>query len=143
MSGFIKVVAGRLRVRSFTPMLLLPGGHNVAQLEKDVEISANDLAANATGSNKSQVLTLGPTLGNLHEIETANSDAGGAFFDLLSPPYSIEDGTRPCRYYQVSPTERPPDNSSNSTKKLFDLTEITEPDFACASIDCRELFSGR
>jgi hypothetical protein len=93
--GFIRVLRGRLRIRSFS------------WLDEDVErrlANNNEQGLRPTVYEGEQILTphdsvamLSPLKGNVHEV-IADSD-NTAFFDLLIPGYSDE---LPCLFYRLS-----------------------------------------
>ncbi|XP_053619742.1 2-aminoethanethiol dioxygenase [Plodia interpunctella] len=115
MHGLLKVIAGAVRIRSFTEYPLKEAvneldfaaraKHEAARLAQGfhkrrrlfAKVSQNKIcAANAS------TCILTPTISNYHEIEALEMPA--AFFDILSPPYDtlIKDiGPRRCRYYDV------------------------------------------
>ena len=57
---------------------------------------------------------LKPTLGNIHKFVA--SDEGACILDIIMPPYTDDEGMRPCRYYEYR------DCSENNDVTLY-LTE--------------------
>ena len=88
MTVWLKVLCGRLRVRSFD---WIKDGEKQPEEAPRLARSISDLEVDA--SSRPQVLE--PKFSNLHEI-VALEDA--AFLDVFSPYYSDE---HPCTYYRV------------------------------------------
>lgn len=100
MYGLIKVLAGTLKISSFTVRTDLDSFGDkdklyppVMTIEKHPEIIAD---------NTSKSCTLEPFKRNLHEIESLGEPS--AFLDVLSPPYETyipNIGPRKCTYFKI------------------------------------------
>lgn len=137
MHGLLKVIAGAVRIRSFSEYPLTERV-DMAEFERRAVQEAARLAQGVHKYRKlfAQITTdticrqnastcvLTPTISNYHEIEALEMPA--AFFDILAPPYNtlIEGiGPRHCRYYQVS---------NEVSTNVVELNEVAVPEcFHC------------
>ncbi len=87
MTGLLRVLTGRLVVRSFDWVRQTEDG-GIARLTDRREITPDD-----------DVLVLYPDAGNLHEVVAAEESA---FLDVFFPYYSSD---RPCTYYSLEEIE--------------------------------------
>lgn len=108
MHGLLKVVSGRLRVNSYSPI------SNNRQ-DGDLLVTADELRVLESHSETS---ILFPEVSNYHELTALNGPA--AFFDILSPPYS-DTNDRHCSFYKKLVV----DNSSE--RKIIRLEQIEVP----------------
>ncbi|CAH0401645.1 unnamed protein product [Chilo suppressalis] len=116
MHGLLKVIAGAVRIRSFSEYPLKEAAneidfaarakHEAARLAHGVHKRRRLFAKvsnDSVCSANAHTCVLTPTVSNYHEIEALEMPA--AFFDILAPPYDtlIEGiGPRRCRYYHVA-----------------------------------------
>lgn len=101
MYGLIKVLAGTVRLKSFSVQY-----SELDQFELGHSLYPPIITAECTGkelvNSASSCCTLEPTKSNLHEIESVDGPA--AFLDILSPPYETDipnKGPRKCSYFKV------------------------------------------
>lgn len=85
MTGFIKVLHGRIRVRTYSKIGASKDGQQPAFKMSESVLSRRSYP---------QVVT--PTMGNIHSIEYERGEGYAAFLDILSPPYDDDVG---CNYY--------------------------------------------
>ncbi|XP_014370699.2 2-aminoethanethiol dioxygenase [Papilio machaon] len=140
MHGLLKVIAGAVRIRSFTEFPLkeavneidfaIRAKHEAARIAHGIHRRRRLFATISQDSicaANSETCVLTPTISNYHEIEALEMPA--AFFDILSPPYDtlIEDiGPRRCRYYYVA---------NEISNNLVELQETKVPDcFYCDQV---------
>lgn len=137
MYGFIKVIFGRIRVRSYSEIKDNASAKTVGISDKR-RIVKVEMLEEFEASQNSPAAMLTPKEGNFHSITSIGGPA--AFLDLLSPPYDYRTGQRICRYYsEMEPSEVIPhgDGDKLSTSYRF-LIEIDEPDdFQCDSFEYR------
>uniref|UniRef100_A0A1Y1JVC2 2-aminoethanethiol dioxygenase n=1 Tax=Photinus pyralis TaxID=7054 RepID=A0A1Y1JVC2_PHOPY len=118
MYGLIKVIAGTIRITSFSLYTeLLSENQHKNRLESDSVMAERNLEMVADAS--SEPCMLDPNKGNLHEIESVGGPA--AFLDVLSPPYRTPitgNGPRLCTYYKVIKEMEP---------HIFKLEKIEAP----------------
>ncbi|KAJ0170798.1 hypothetical protein K1T71_013570 [Dendrolimus kikuchii] len=116
MHGLLKVVAGAVKIRSFSEYPLkeavneidfaVRAKHEAARIAQGIHKRRRlfaKVSSDRVCSENSATCMLSPTISNYHEIEALELPA--AFFDILSPPYDtlIEGiGPRRCRYYTVA-----------------------------------------
>ncbi|KAI6217860.1 Protein xylosyltransferase [Aphelenchoides fujianensis] len=93
--GFIRVLRGRLRIRSFSwtndPQAATARGDGLWRATFEGE-----RVLGADGNEADSVAVLTPRVGNVHEVEALHD--GTAFFDLLVPGYT---NVVDCHYYEV------------------------------------------
>ncbi|XP_041985341.1 2-aminoethanethiol dioxygenase [Aricia agestis] len=133
MHGLLKVIAGAVRIRSFTeyPLTIAQNTIDFATrakfeaariangIHKRRRLFAEITQQNVCKANSGTCL-LTPTVSNFHEIEALDMPA--AFFDILAPPYDTR-GPRKCRYYYVA---------NEISTNLVELQEMSVPDcFVC------------
>lgn len=96
MHGIIKVLHGRLRIRSLTIL----GKEYLSKAPKAVRSTRGLIATlqhqDTVISTADEPCMLYPSEGNLHEIISVDGPA--AFLDVLAPPYREEE--RDCHYYE-------------------------------------------
>jgi len=99
MHGFVKVVHGKIRVRSFTQVpRAIP--QDILQQRRDQKnsIIAVKFMGETVFDQDSPAAILTPSEENFHSISSVGGPA--AFVDLLSPPYDHVRKTRICSYYE-------------------------------------------
>lgn len=99
MYGMIKVLAGQIRVQSYT-LLDEPGKIIDDHNPKNTVMSALRMPESMLSKISSPV-TLSPEIRNVHEIECICGEPGtdyAAFLDILSPPYPDEES---CHYFKA------------------------------------------
>jgi len=86
MTGFIKVLHGRIRVKTYSKIGTSKDGRQPAFKMGESVLSRRSYP---------QVVT--PNMGNIHSIEYERGEGYAAFLDILSPPYDDDVG---CNYYR-------------------------------------------
>lgn len=128
MHGLLKVIAGAVKIESFT-----------------METSVDDIIEPNTGytaikhagkvaKDTDDACVLTPWERNLHEISCVEGPA--AFLDILSPPYDVDEfgrGTRPCTFFRVTGSLRTTENDDKLDKVRLESTE-SPPDFFSRSL---------
>ncbi|CAH0555495.1 unnamed protein product [Brassicogethes aeneus] len=109
MFGLIKVISGKIKVRSFSMVQNETGGSKgffKKTFFKDSVLKSNVVVVEKCDDiildKNSESCILEPDIKNLHEIESVDGPA--AFIDILSPPYDTEIplvGPRKCNYYST------------------------------------------
>lgn len=115
MYGLIKVIAGRLKISSFSIQTELNKNSDKMYPDELLVEKHPDIIADPS----SQTCVLEPESKNLHEIESMEEPA--AFLDILSPPYETpmpQFGPRKCTYFKIIKQLSP---------KLFNVSEIPTP----------------
>ena len=119
MKGILKVIAGTLKIQSFTKISEVENGKILVSPDEPKTL---DYKSNST--------ILDEKTSNYHEITAL--DGVAAFFDVLSPPYSdIEDQTpdsRHCSFYRKILED-------NGERKIIKLEQIECPShYYCDSV---------
>jgi len=139
MFGFVKVLFGKVRVRSYTEVLVDPPNDLLRiSHERDRRIVTVKLANEFEANQDSPATVLTPSECNFHSISSVDGPA--AFLDLLSPPYDYKTRQRICHYYsEISPESCSSDGIRSTTNSDFlYLIEKDEPeDFYCDSAKYR------
>ncbi|XP_055532154.1 2-aminoethanethiol dioxygenase [Wyeomyia smithii] len=124
MHGLLRVVAGTVKIQSFTEIDRREGirdGDELRHVLVDVE------QAKMISPEKGDCAMLTPTERNYHEITAIGGPA--AFFDILSPPYNADIpvyGRRTCSFYRK--LLLPGDGASNTGRKRMVLEKIPTPE---------------
>ncbi|XP_063701405.1 2-aminoethanethiol dioxygenase [Culicoides brevitarsis] len=115
ITGLLKVINGRVKIRSYTKIDDQVDPMNV-QMGQRFEVSKGE---SKILSPDSPAACLTPSDSNFHEIQAIEGNA--AFFDVLSPPYDEDiGGNRKCSFYRRV-VER-----TGDTEKLY-LEKIRAP----------------
>ncbi|XP_012260295.2 2-aminoethanethiol dioxygenase [Athalia rosae] len=128
MHGLLKVIAGAVKINSFT-----------LETTSDKVIGPNSscTAIRHTGTlvtETADACVLTPLDRNLHEISCVEGPA--AFLDILSPPYDVDEfgrGIRPCTYFRVTGSTRSTE-SGNKLDKVTLVSMESPPDFFSRSL---------
>lgn len=132
MYGFIKVIFGKIRVRSYTEMMVsLPRNLFEVSSERGRRVIGVEMAEEFEANPDSPAVMLTPKEGNYHSITSVDGPA--AFLDLLSPPYDYRTGQRICHYYsEITPPSTLGEDGDNPSNRY--LIEVDEPThFQCDS----------
>ncbi|XP_062550181.1 2-aminoethanethiol dioxygenase [Armigeres subalbatus] len=124
MHGLLRVVAGSVKIQSFTEIDRREEIRNGDEL-RHVLVSVEHERIISTGKGESAMLT--PAERNYHEITAIGGPA--AFFDILSPPYNADIpvyGKRTCSFYRK--LLLPGDGANNDGRKRMVLEKIPTPD---------------
>jgi len=136
MYGFVKVIFGKIRVRSYSEVKnRIPQSLSNIAKERGRRIISVEMTEEFEAHQDSPATMLTPCDGNFHSITSVDGPA--AFLDLLSPPYDYRTGQRTCHYYsEISPrTSLGDDGDSLTNSNTRYLIEIDEPDeFFCDSV---------
>ncbi len=102
MTGLVKVIYGRVSVRSFTHKSEATIPEDVINdlrpwQRRNVKAVEQHPIVEMTAEDEPCLLT--PTQSNFHEISSVDGPA--AFLDILAPPYDHYAGQRECHYYKV------------------------------------------
>jgi len=119
MHGMIKILHGTVNFKSYS--LVEDDAIRFAQIRTSLSqhFTKPFLLVQKHDSDKlmgtdSNAIYLTPKDGNYHELIAVDGPA--VFFDVLSPSYDIETGTRPCNYYRE--LTLPPDCLAASQESL-------------------------
>jgi len=96
MYGILKVIAGAVKIQSYTTIPNAGAGRLVCEMSKNRTQRAIKMPEVIVSENDGACF-LTPTERNLHEIYSVGGLA--AFLDILSPPYD-ETGERSCHYFK-------------------------------------------
>lgn len=158
MYGLIKVIHGRISVKSFDHVIIPPeddpsstsssttanptSGKSSSHFDVSFKKLFSDSAKNprpfldvphreATVNDDCCILT--PTKGNIHEVRSSGGAA--AFLDILAPPYDMETADRRCFYYEKVSTKITPTSAlleKYPNNQLQWLVQVQQPsDFWC------------
>ncbi|ODN02274.1 2-aminoethanethiol dioxygenase [Orchesella cincta] len=134
MYGMIKVLAGQIRVQSYT-LLDEPGKIMDHHTPKNTVLSALRMPETVL-SKVSSPVTLAPEIRNVHEIECICGESAdknyAAFLDILSPPYPDADS---CHYFRAEDHSQRTDGSGELRKCRLVQIECPKDYFtACSSV---------
>ncbi|XP_065088094.1 2-aminoethanethiol dioxygenase [Ochlerotatus camptorhynchus] len=124
MHGLLKVVAGTVKIQSYTEIDRREQTRNGDELR---HVLVNVEQERVIGVNKGECAMLTPAERNFHEITAVGGPA--AFFDILSPPYNADIpvyGKRTCSFYRKLLVHG--DGTSNDGRKRTVLEKIATPD---------------
>lgn len=135
MSVISKVIAGELRVTSFT-------AEECTDLKSSIKVKLHESCIRKP-IDKPWIIS--PTIGNYHEF-TARSDC--VILDVLLPPYAYPE--RPCHYYNALPeasitgnTDISTDSSLKTSSTKWVLNKISDLDaHRLYGLPTREAYSG-
>ncbi|XP_046493132.1 2-aminoethanethiol dioxygenase [Neodiprion pinetum] len=128
MHGLLKVIAGTVKIDSFT--LEISGDHIMEPNTGYTAIKHPGMLVKDT--DDACVLT--PREKNLHQISCIDGPA--AFLDILSPPYDGEEygNMRPCTFFRITGSIRSTESGEKSEKVQLVPSE-SPPDFFSISLE--------
>lgn len=124
MHGLLRVVAGTVKVQSYTEIDRREETRDGDELR---HVLVNVEQEKVITADKGECAMLTPTERNFHEITAIGGPA--AFFDILSPPYNVDIpvyGKRACSFYRK--LLLPGDGAANDGRRWMVLEKIPTPD---------------